>query len=120
MGIYHVGQTMGTPFYWILLDLSAVLPPRFLIHDSSCSGFSPALTCLAFMGITVCRCCGGTIQKEDAAYNAHVCKSCAWLAEDLPQGEDPMPESLPVSQPEAPQPQAESSTPDRLLGSSSH
>ncbi len=34
------------------------------------------------MGITVCRCCGGPIGKEEAGHNSHVCKSCEWLSDD--------------------------------------
>jgi len=40
------------------------------------------------MGITVCRCCGGPVGKEEAARNSHVCKSCEWLSDEvLPERE---------------------------------
>ena len=51
----------------------------------------PALSVVYFItiiGITVCRCCGGTIGKEEAACNHHVCKSCeAFIDETLPERE---------------------------------
>ena len=60
------------------------------------------------MGITVCRCCGGPIGKEEAAYDTHVCKMCQWFLDDLPPYEKPAVDSA-AEGVSAPAPQSESS-----------
>jgi len=60
------------------------------------------------MGITVCRCCGGPIPKEEAAANSHICKSCEWLLDEVPEANRPPTRVLPEKKP-ATEPQAESS-----------
>jgi len=55
------------------------------------------------MGITICRCCGGTIAKEESAYDRHICKSCEeFIDEALSEAEpqlpsDVAPQPVPVS-----------------------
>src|SRR6185369_8144489 len=56
--------------------------------------------------ITVCRCCGGSIRKEDAAYDRHVCKSCeAFIDDTLPAIDDTLPAEEPLPPSEVAQPQ---------------